>query len=128
MTEGPAFRRGDVVLVAFPFVTEPTRSKRRPAVVIQNDTGNRFSPNLIVAYVSSQLPKSRYPTDYWVTAGSTEALAAGLDRSIVVKSDTLFTVPKVGVVRVLGRFPDEAMAGIDACLRVSLALPATAST
>ena len=36
-------RRGDVVLVPFPYVTDFKKAKTRPALVIQNDTGNRFS-------------------------------------------------------------------------------------
>ncbi|MBI3947421.1 MAG: type II toxin-antitoxin system PemK/MazF family toxin [Armatimonadetes bacterium] len=122
MSSAALFRRGDVVLVAFPYVTDPSRSKHRPAVVIQNDIGNRFSPNLIVAAITSQLPRRDYPTDYWVGAGSPEGQAAGLDRAAVVKADTVLTVPKMSVVRQLGHFPDGAMAAIDQCLRVSLAL------
>ncbi|GFP23826.1 hypothetical protein HKBW3S09_01291, partial [Candidatus Hakubella thermalkaliphila] len=49
MSKEQTFCRGDVVLVSFPYVTEPTRTKVRPAVIIQNNVGNRFSPNLIVA-------------------------------------------------------------------------------
>ena len=91
-------------------------------MIVQNDTGNRFSPNLIVAGITSQLPKRQYPTDFWVGPGSPDAGSAGLDRAAVVKTDSLFTVPKGAVAKRMGRFPDEAMAAIDACLRVSLAL------
>ncbi len=63
MSDELTFYRGDVVLVSLPFVTDPTRSKVRPAVILQNDVGNRFSPNLIVAAISSQLPRREYPTN-----------------------------------------------------------------
>jgi len=122
MSNPQVFRRGDVVLVSFPFVTDPSRVKRRPAVIVQNDIGNRFSPNLIVAGITSQLPRSRYPTDFWVDADSQEGRAAGLDRAAVVKADTILTVPKASVTRHLGRFSEEAIAAIDGCLKVSLAL------
>jgi mRNA interferase MazF len=122
MSSPSDFRRGDVVLLDFPYVTDPSQTKHRPAVIIQNNIGNRFSPNLIVAGITSQLPRHRYPTDFWVEAGSPEAQAAGLDRAAVVKADTILTVPKASVARRLGRFPEEAMKAIDQCLRVSLAL------
>ena len=53
MTETAAFRRGDIVLAALSFVTDSAATKLRPAVVIQNDVGNRFSPNLILASASA---------------------------------------------------------------------------
>ncbi|NLC59058.1 MAG: type II toxin-antitoxin system PemK/MazF family toxin [Armatimonadetes bacterium] len=124
MSSTEPFCRGDVVLVAFPYVTDPSRAKHRPAVIIQNDIGNRFSPNLIVAGITSQLPRRRYPTDFWVDLGSEEGRAAGLDRAAVVKADTILTVPKSAVAARLGHFPATAMAAIDQCLRISLALQA----
>jgi mRNA interferase MazF len=42
-------RRGDVVLVPFPYVTDFRKAKTRPALVIQNDVGNRFGSTVIVA-------------------------------------------------------------------------------
>ncbi|MFQ5341358.1 MAG: type II toxin-antitoxin system PemK/MazF family toxin [Anaerolineae bacterium] len=60
------FRRGDIVLVAFPLITDFSQSKVRPAVVVQTDVGNRFSPNLIVAAISSRIPRRAYPTNFIV--------------------------------------------------------------
>lgn len=122
MSDTPEFRRGDVVLVAFPYVTDTVQAKHRPAVIIQNDIGNRFSPNLIVAYVTSRIPHRRYPTDYHIPAGSYEGRSAGLDRTAVVKTDTIFTVPKTDVARYLGHLPQPAMDAVDKCLRASLGL------
>src|SRR5713226_5859567 len=56
MSEERPYRRGDVLLVALPLVSDPAQRKIRPVVVIQNNVGNRFSPNLIVAAISSQIP------------------------------------------------------------------------
>ncbi|HIC94514.1 MAG TPA: type II toxin-antitoxin system PemK/MazF family toxin [Anaerolineae bacterium] len=117
MNERRIFRRGDVVLVSLPQAAEP-----RPAVVVQNDVGNRFSPNLVVAAISSRIPKREYPIYFVVRQGSTEAQAAGLDRDSVVLASAILTVPKASVVKILGRFPEDAMEAIDDCLRVSLGL------
>lgn len=122
MSDERVFRRGDVVLVSLPYVTDPARTKVRPAVIIQNDVGNRFSPNLIVAAISSQLPKRQYPTNLIVRQGSPEAEGTGLDRDSVVQAEVILTIPKSSVVKRLGRFNDVAMRAIDQCIEVSLSL------
>ncbi len=116
------FRRGDVVLIAFPYIQDFARSKARPAVVIQNDVGNAYSENLILASISSQVPEQEYPVHYRVYAGSAIAKKAGLDLDCVVKAETIITIPKERVIEKLGRFPPEAMAEIDRALKVSLDL------
>jgi mRNA-degrading endonuclease toxin of MazEF toxin-antitoxin module len=116
------FRRGDVLLIAFPFIQDFSKSKNRPAVVIQNDVGNAYGDNLILASITSQVPEQGYPVHYRVYAGSQIAKEAGLDKDSVVKAETIITVPKTHVLEKLGRFPPEAMAEIDRCLRVSLEL------
>jgi mRNA interferase MazF len=122
MTSSATYQRGDVVLIALPLVTDPSQSKSRPAVVIQNDIGNRYSPNLIVAAISSRLPARSYPTNVIVRTGSTLALGCGLDRDSVVQGEVILTVQKTAVVRRLGQFNAEAMQLIDQCIRVSLGL------
>jgi len=122
MSEERSYRRGEVLLVALPFVSAPARSKIRPAVVIQNNVGNRFSPNLIVAAISSQLPPRDYPTNYVVRLSSSEGEGTGLDRDSVVQAEVILTIPKVAVVRHLGYFGATAMRAIDERLRVSLDL------
>jgi mRNA interferase MazF len=115
------FRRGDVVLIEIPFA-ERTDSKLRPAVIVQNDIGNRASANLIVAAISSQLPAQALPVQYIVPEGTPVAQAAGLPRASVVDCGNIYTIFKRLVRRKLGAFPREAMSQIDTCLRVSLAL------
>lgn len=122
MNEARQFHRGDVLLVSLPFVTDLSQAKIRPAVVIQNDAGNRFSPNLIVVAISSQIPRRQYPTVFIVRAGSPAAARSGLERDSVVQASVIFTVPKGAAIRRLGRFNAAAMEAIDRCVRVSLGL------
>ena len=117
MRDELSFRRGDVVLVPFPFITDFSQSKPRPALVIQNDVGNRFSPNLIVATISSRVPDRVYPTNHHLRAGT-----AGLDRDSVVLASVILTIPKSSVRKRLGHLDETIMQAVDACLRVSLAL------
>ncbi len=116
------FRRGDVVLTRFPYVTDPTRAKERPTVIIQNNTGNRHSSNVIVAAISSQIPGRKYPFHFWVPLNSPQASCAGLQRDSVVHAEIILTIPEKSVTKRIGRFSDDAMNAIDKCLRVSLAL------
>ena len=108
MNEASEFHRGDVVLIQFPFITDTSKKKDRPAVVIQNDFGNRFGSNLIVAAISSQIPSRKYPFHFWVQLDSPE-------------SDGM-TIPKTSIIRHLGRFNETAMKAIDECIKISLAL------
>jgi mRNA interferase MazF len=115
-------RRGDVVLIAFPYIQDFSRSKVRPAVVIQNDVGNAYGDNLILAAITSQVPEQEFPVHYRVYAGSRIAKEAGLTSDCVVKAETIITIPKARVIEKLGRFSPEALAEIDRCLRISLEL------
>lgn len=122
MNETLEFHRGDVVLIQFPFITDISKKKERPAVVIQNDMGNRFGSNLIVAAISSQIPGRKYPFHFWIQLGSPEADGTGIERDSIVHAEIIMTVPKTSVIRHLGRFGETAMQAIDECIKVSLAL------
>lgn len=122
MNKTEEFRRGDIVLTRFPYITDPTKAKERPAVIIQNDIGNRYSSNLIVAAISSRIPSREYPFHFWVPPGSPQASGTGLQRDSVVHAEIILTIPKKSVTKRIGRFSDDAMSAIDECLRVSLAL------
>jgi len=122
MSEMRELRRGDIVLTRFPYITDPERSKERPAVVIQNDVGNRFSQNLIVAAISSRMPGRDYPIHFRVPTDSPQWKGTGLQRDSVVKTEVILTIPKKSVTQVIGRFGEAAMHSIDECLLISLGL------
>jgi mRNA interferase MazF len=122
MSSSLPFIRGDVVLATLPFLTDPSTEKVRPAVVIQNDVGNRFSPNLIVAAISSQPPRREYPTNLILRLGTDEARGAGLDLDSVVQAEVIAIIPKQAVSRLLGRLNPLAMRAVDSCIRISLGL------
>lgn len=120
MNEG--LRRGDVVLAELPFPSAPGEQKLRPSVIIQNDVGNRFSPNVIVAAISSHLPARFYPTNLIVRRGTDLHAGTGLDHDSVVQAETIATLDKGSVKQRIGRFEPDAMRLIDDCVRVSLGL------
>lgn len=62
-----AFRRGEVVLVAFPF-TDLTTAKMRPALVVSSDAFNSRSLDVIVAAITSQIPRKTQPSDHLLSS------------------------------------------------------------
>lgn len=117
MSDTRSFYRGDVVLVPFPFITDFSQSKPRPVLVVQNDVGNRYSPNLIVAAISSKVPDKDYPTNHRLRAGT-----ADLDRDSVVLTSVILTISKSSVLKRLGHLDEADVQAVDECLRISLAL------
>ena len=87
-------QRGDVVVVDLPFIQDFTKSKPRPVLVIQNNTGNHFSQNTIVLAISSQPPAKNYPIHYKIAADSPIGKAAGLDKDSVVQAEVILTIPQ----------------------------------
>ena len=122
MEKGPTVRRGDIFFVPFPYASDFRQAKKRPALVIQNDLGNRFASTVIVALISSSIPKKSYPMHYRIEHPSEVARAAGLRRQSVVKMETLVTLPKRALLRRLGSLPKAALREADQALAYSLSL------
>lgn len=122
MGGAPDVRRGDVVLVPFPYVTDFQKAKTRPALVVQNDIGNRFGSTVIVALISSSVPDKSYPMHCQIVFPTATAKAAGLTKTSVVKMETLVTLPKRAILKRLGFLPKEAMREADRALAFSLGL------
>jgi mRNA interferase MazF len=114
--------RGDIVLVPFPYVKDFRKAKTRPALIIQNDVGNRFGSTVIVALISSAVPEKRYPMHYVILHPSPLAKAAGLRTTSIVKMETIVTLPRRAILGRLGSLPREAVREADEALAFSLQL------
>lgn len=86
--------RWDIVLVPFPF-TDLIAAKRRPALVVSPDTTNRTGPDLVLAFLTSQVNATPRPGDYrllaWQDAGLPKPTMlrmkfATVDRSVVIRT------------------------------------------
>lgn len=110
------YRRGDVVLVPFPF-TDLSGRKKRPALVVSSDANNQAQDDLVLAQISSQV-SSDVPADEHLIVGWQQA---GLLHPSVVRPK-LFTIDSSLVLKALGRLPANDMAGIDNKLRLLLGL------
>ena len=111
-------RRGDIYLCSFdPAVGHEIR-KTRPALVIQNDIGNRYSPLTIVAAITSAVSEVPYPVEVAIepTTGN------GLDALSSIRLDQIRTVDRQRLVRRLGVVDSATMARVDEAIKISLGL------
>lgn len=110
-------RRGDLVIADLSPVVGSEQGGQRPVLVVQNDIGNRYSPTVIVAAVTSQIEKSKLPTHVELKAGS-----FGLLRNSVVLLEQVRTIDKRRIQQKLGRLDAATMQSVDEALAVSLGL------
>lgn len=116
-------RRGDVVLVAFPFMAgHELKRKRRPAVVVQSDRYNRRRAAVIVVAVTSTRAHRELPSKVTVGRDTREGRQGGLRLDSVIDCQTVVTIPREEIVASLGRFPPDLMRRIDLALNDALGL------
>lgn len=110
-------RRGDVFVVSFDPTLGAEIQKTRPALVLQNDIANRFSPITIVAAITSRADARLYPTEVPI-----DAPEGGLERDSVVLLNQLRSIDRQRLVRRLGRLSPETMLHVERALVISLGL------
>jgi mRNA interferase MazF len=88
----------------------------RPVLVIQNDVGNRHSPTVIVAAITSKEGKALLPTHHPLSQGS------GLDRDSVALLEQIRTIDKQRLKHYVGAVGREDMKGVDRALALSVGL------
>lgn len=106
--------RGEVWLVNFDPTLGAEIQKTRPALVIQNDVGNRVSPITIVSAITSTLKKP-YPFQVLIPAGH-----GGLDVDSVVTLNHVRPIDRSRLVRKLGKLSPPAMRDVNRALIISL--------
>lgn len=116
-TDAAAPRRGDVVWLDFNPATGAEMRDRHPAVVVQNDIGNRASMLTIVAAITSNLRVAELPVGVAI-----EPEDSGLPHRSAVHLGHLYTVDKRRLHRRAGTLPRSIMAQVDGALQVSLGL------
>ncbi len=110
-------RRGEVYLVNFDPTLGAEIKKTRPALVLQNDVANRFSPITVVAAITSKFESRLYPTEVPVTAPE-----GGLEVDSVVLLNQIRSVDKQRLIRRLGKLSPETMQLVDRAAMLSLGL------
>ena len=121
--------RGEIYWVEFSPVKGSEQSGLRPALVVQNDVGNRYSPTTIVAAITRTVPPQPYPFVVLLLPHE-----SGLPESSAVNCAQLATIQQAGPasrlrpprgeesVRPIGQVDEAKMAEIDLALRYSLGI------
>jgi mRNA interferase MazF len=121
MMISPPLRRGDVVLVDYPF-SSGMGYKRRPAVVVLNDRDNHRLLNTIVAMISSNTSRAHEATQFLVDPSTTDGQLSGLLQISAVVCTALFTIEKRLIVRRIGSLSSAMVSQLDDSLRAALAI------
>lgn len=111
-------KRGDIYYADLSPVVGSEQGGVRPVLIIQNDTGNRYSPTVIAAAITSQTGKTRLPTHIDLPVDQ----SCGLSRDSVVLLEQVRTLDKKRLREYMGRLDEEQMARVDGAIAVSFGL------
>ena len=109
------FKRGELYYADLSPVVGSEQGGVRPVLVIQNDIGNKFSPTIIVAAITSQLSKAKIPTHVELSA-----IEYGLAKDSVVLLEQLRTLDKRRLRDRIGVLDAKKMRLIDNAILISL--------
>ena len=110
--------RGDLYYADLTPVTGSEQGGVRPVLMIQNDMGNRFSPTVIAAAITSQCEKAKLPTHI-----SLPAKNCGLQKNSIVLLEQIRTIDKRRLREHMGRLDAAMMNQVDNAIAVSFGLP-----
>jgi mRNA interferase MazF len=117
--------RGDIFYADLSPVVGSEQGGIRPVLIVQNDVGNRFSPTVIAAAITSQKDKARLPTHIQLHTGGD---GSGLVRDSIVLLEQIRTLDKRRLREKMGRLDDTAMDRVDQALQISFGLDAGRAT
>lgn len=117
-----SMKRGDIVLVPFPF-QDKLREKIRPAVVVQSNAESARLLNTVVAMITGNTDDAGQPTTLLVDPSTPEGAGSGLAGRSLIKACNLATIRQKRVIATLGHLSDGLNTQLDACLKAALDLP-----
>ena len=110
-------KRGDIWLVGLDPTIGHEIKKLRPAVVIQNDLGNKYSPITIIAPITSQGTEKIYPIEVILDKKS-----SGLEKISKILLNQIRAIDKRRLIKRIGKVDYETIVKIDNAIRISLGL------
>ncbi len=110
-------RRGDIYYADLSPVVGSEQGGMRPVLIIQNDVGNRYSPTVIAAAITSRMGKTRLPTHIDVYADK-----VGLSKDSVILLEQVRTLDKKRLGEKMGHLDDDMMTAVNNAIAVSFGL------
>ena len=110
-------KRGDIYYADLSPVVGSEQGGIRPVLVIQNDIGNKYSPTVIAAAITSQINKAKMPTHIELAAKD-----YGLNKDSVILLEQNRTIDKRRLREKIGRIDDGLMASVNNALSISFGL------
>ena len=110
-------RRGEIYYADLSPVVGSEQGGVRPVLIVQNDTGNRHSPTVIAAAITSQTGKAKLPTHIPLSA-----LSCGLPKDSIVLLEQIRTLDKRRLREHMGRVDETMMKQVDTAIAVSFGL------
>ena len=117
VTKNFGFRRGEIYFADLDPHYGSEQGGKRPVIVIQNNTGNKFAPTVIVAAVTSKVSKKPNPPTHVLIEKN-----PAFSRPSVVLLEQIFTIDKERIQRLLGQTTPDEMYQINEALMNSLDL------
>ena len=110
-------KRGDIYYADLSPVVGSEQGGVRPVLIIQNDVGNKYSPTVIAAAITSRINKAKMPTHIELCARE-----YGLNKDSVILLEQIRTIDKKRLREKTGRLDDELMERVNDALSISFGL------
>ena len=110
-------KRGEVYYVDFSGSEKYAKKDKRPVVILQNDTGNRFAPTTIIATCTTTKPDKDYPVIVYIPKN-----VCGLKEDTYVHLEIILTIEKEELLEKVGELTVSIMSEVETALKISLGL------
>ncbi len=110
-------KRGDIYYADLSPVIGSEQGGLRPVLIVQNDIGNKYSPTVIAAAITSKMGKAKLPTHIDVTG-----IGAGLAKDSVILLEQIRTIDKKRLKEKMGHLDDLTMRHVNGAIGVSFGL------
>ena len=110
-------KRGDIYYADLSPVVGSEQGGIRPVLIIQNDVGNRYSPTVICAAITSRMNKAKLPSHIETDSRRFQSI-----KDSVILLEQIRTIDKQRLKDMIGHLDKERMRSVDEAIRVSLAL------
>jgi len=110
-------KRGDIYYADLSPVVGSEQGGLRPVLIVQNDVGNKYSPTVIAAAITSKMGKTKLPTHIDVVGNQ-----VGLAKDSVILLEQIRTIDKKRLKEKMGHLDDDTMKNVNDAIGVSFGL------